>query len=77
MKEERAEGRAEGHAEGRAQGHIEGARDMLLKMLEILGEIPMSVKEKISTTDDLDTLTDWTRLAVQSKSMKEFTDKIS
>ena len=81
LKEERAEGRAEGHAEGhaegRAQGHIEGARDMLLKMLEILGEIPMSVKEKISTTDDLDTLTDWTRLAVQSKSMKEFTDKIS
>ena len=71
------EERAEGHAEGRAQGHIEGARDMLLKMLEILGEIPMSVKEKISTTDDLDTLTDWTRLAVQSKSMKEFTDKIS
>ncbi len=63
--------------EERAEGRAEGARDMLLKILEIFGEIPTPVKEKIGTTDDLNTLTDWTRLAVQSKSMKEFTDKIS
>ena len=62
--------------EERAEGRAEGARDMLLKILEIFGEIPTPVKEKIGTMDDLNTLTDWTRLAVQSKSMNEFADKI-
>ena len=63
--------------EERVEGEKKGARDMLLKMLEILGEVPEPVREKISAVPDQETLMKWAKIAVQSKSMEEFVKKIS
>ena len=68
LKEERAEQRI---------GQTQGARDMLLKMLEILGEIPEPIRERITSVSEQETLTDWAKIAVQSASMEEFVKKIS
>lgn len=67
----------EERAEGEKIGQIQGARDMLLKMLEILGEIPGPIEEKICSVSDQEILMDWAKIAVQSMSMEEFIKKIS
>lgn len=67
----------EERAEGEKIGQIQGARDMLLKMLEILGEIPEPIRERITSVSEQETLTDWAKIAVQSASMEEFAKKIS
>ena len=67
----------EERAEGEKIGQIQGARDMLLKMLEILGEIPEPIRERITSVSEQETLTDWAKIAVQSVSMEEFVKKIS
>ena len=77
LKEERAEGEKIGREIGERIGQTQGARDMLLKMLEILGEIPEPIREKITSVSEQETLTDWAKIAVQSASMEEFVKKIS
>ena len=47
MEEKLKEERAEGEKIGWKLGQTQGARDMLLKMLEIFGEIPEPIEEKI------------------------------
>ena len=59
----------EERAEGEKIGQIQGARDTLLKMLEILGEIPESIREKITSVSERETLTNWAKIAVQSHFM--------
>ena len=49
----------------------------LPKMLEILGEIPEPIREKITSVSEQETLMDWAKIAVQSASMEEFVKKIS
>ncbi len=77
LREERAEGEKIGRELGEKIGQIQGARDMLLKMLEFLGEIPEPIREKISAVSEQETLMEWAKIAVQSKSMEEFVKKIS
>lgn len=67
----------EERVEGEKIGEIKGARDMLLKMLEILGEVPEPVRDKISAVPDQETLMEWAKIAFQSKSIEEFVKKIS
>lgn len=69
--------RAEGEKIGWKLGQTQGARDMLLKMLEILGEIPEPIRERITSVSEQETLMDWAKIAVQSASMEEFVKKIS
>ena len=77
LEEKLKEERAEGEKIGWKLGQTQGARDMLLKMLEILGEIPEPIREKITSVSEQETLTDWAKIAVQSASMEEFVKKIS
>lgn len=77
LEEKLREERAEGERIGREIGQTQGACDMLLKMLEILGEIPEPVREKINSVSEQETLMEWAKIAVQSKSMEEFVKKIS
>ena len=77
LEEKLKEERAEGEKIGWKLGQIQGARDMLLKMLEILGEIPEPIREKITSVSEQETLMDWAKIAVQSASMEEFVKKIS
>ena len=77
LEEKLKEERAEGEKIGWKLGQTPGARDMLLKMLEILGEIPEPIRERITSVSEQETLTDWAKIAVQSASMEEFVKKIS
>lgn len=77
LEEKLKEERAEGEKIGWKLGQTQGARDMLLKMLEILGEIPEPIRERITSVSEQETLTDWAKIAVQSVSMEEFVKKIS
>lgn len=77
LEEKLREERAEGERIGREIGQTQGACDMLLKMLEILGEIPEPVREKINSVSEQETLMEWAKIAVRSKSMEEFVKKIS
>ena len=77
LEEKLKEERAEGEKIGWKLGQTQGARDMLLKMLEILGEIPEPIREKITSVSEQETLMDWAKIAVQSASMEEFVKKIS
>ena len=77
LEEKLKEERAEGEKIGWKLGQTQGARDMLLKMLEILGEIPEPIRERITSVSEQETLTDWAKIAVQSASMEEFVKKIS
>ena len=77
LEEKLKEERAEGEKIGWKLGQTQGARDMLLKMLEILGEIPEPIREKITSVSEQETLMDWAKIAVQSASMEEFVNKIS
>lgn len=77
LEEKLKEERAEGEKIGWKLGQTQGARDMLLKMLEILGEIPEPIRERITSVSEQETLMDWAKIAVQSASMEEFVKKIS
>lgn len=77
LEEKLREERAEGERIGREIGQTQGACDMLLKMLEILGEIPEPVREKINSVSEQETLMEWAKIAVRLKSMEEFVKKIS
>ncbi len=77
LEEKLKEERAEGEKIGWKLGQTQGARDMLLKMLEILGEIPEPIRERITSVSEQEILTDWAKIAVQSASMEEFVKKIS
>ena len=70
LEEKLKEERAEGEKIGWKLGQTQGARDMLLKMLEILGEIPEPIRERITSVSEQETLTDWAKIAVQSASME-------
>ena len=54
--EGRIEGREEGHREGLEEGRAEGRADSILTLLEDKGEIPKSLREKIKTEKDMETL---------------------
>ena len=64
LRDERAEGRAEGKTEGKAES--------ILELLEELGTIPEDVQARIMNEKNLETLTQWLRLAAKADSFEEF-----
>ena len=76
MQELMADSKAAGRAEGRAEGRTEERRDVLIELLRGLGSLSDSLWERIRRECDLQVLRDWTRLAVQVRSVQEFEAKI-
>lgn len=66
LKDERREGRNDGIAEG------------FLSLLKAkFNMVPQELREKISSTQDFDTLNLWIKIAAKADSVEEFKEKIS
>ena len=76
MERERAKGLAEGErrglAEGERKGRAEGRGLSVLALLEELGQIPSSLREKIMSQQDANVLTDWLKAAAAASSLEDF-----
>ena len=76
MERERAKGLAEGErrglAEGERKGRAEGRGLSVLALLEELGQIPSSLREKIMSQQDINVLTDWLKAAAAASSLEDF-----
>ena len=76
MERERAKGLAEGErrglAEGERKGRAEGRGLSVLALLEELGQIPSSLREKIMSQQDANVLADWLKAAAAASSLEDF-----
>ena len=76
MERERAKGLAEGErrglTEGERKGRAEGRGLSVLALLEELGQIPSSLREKIMSQQDTNVLTDWLKAAAAASSLEDF-----
>ena len=78
LKDERREGRREGRSEGERVGREKERKESLLSLLEIrFSTVPEELREKISSTGDLDTLELWFETAAKAKTLEEFRKEIS
>ena len=78
LKDERREGRREGRSEGERVGREKERKESLLSLLEIrFSTVPEELREKISSTGDLDTLELWFETAAKAKNLEEFQKKIN
>ena len=66
------EGRAEGRMEGRMIGLTEGISSAMLELLEDLGTVPESLRERIAAISDLEILQKLLKLAARAGSLEEF-----
>ena len=60
----------------RAEGKAEAVLEMLLELMDDLGEIPDELRNRITSEKDLETLKKWLRLAARSESLDEFLEKM-
>ena len=60
----------------RAEGKAEAVLEMLLELMNDLGEIPDELRNRITSEKDLETLKKWHRLAARSESLDEFLKKM-
>ena len=60
----------------RAEGKTEAVLEMLLELMNDLGEIPDELRNRITSEKDLETLKKWHRLAARSESLDEFLEKM-
>ena len=60
----------------RAEGKAEAVLEMLLELMDDLGEIPDELRNRITSEKDLETLKKWHRLAARSESLDEFLEKM-
>ena len=67
-----AEGEKKGRAEGRTEGRAEGRSLSVLALLEDLGQIPSSFRERIMSQRDSNVLTDWLLAAAAAASVEDF-----
>ena len=67
-----AEGEKRGLAEGERKGRAEGRGLSVLALLEELGQIPSSLREKIMSQQDTNVLTDWLKAAAAASSLEDF-----
>ena len=65
-------GLAEGERKGRAEGEQKGRGLSVLALLEELGQIPSSLREKIMSQQDTNVLTDWLKAAAAASSLEDF-----
>lgn len=68
LKEERAEGREE--------GRLEGYVNLLLNVLQEIGEVPPALQEKIASEKEEKVLIAWAKLAAKVTSIEEFMQKM-
>ena len=68
--------REAGRAEGRLEGRLEGKRESILEFLEELGEIPLSLKERIMSETDAATLKSMLKAASSAVSYADFDEKM-
>ena len=67
-----AEGEKKGRAEGRTEGRAEGRSLSVLALLEDLGQIPSSLRERIMSQRDSNVLTGWLKAAAAAASVEDF-----
>ena len=60
----------------RAEGKAEAVLEMLLELMNDLGEISDELRNRITSEKDLETLKKWHRLAARSESLDEFLKKM-
>ena len=60
----------------RAEGKAEAVLEMLLELMNDLGEISDELRNRITSEKDLETLKKWLRLAARSESLDEFLEKM-
>lgn len=72
-----AEGKAEGEAKGEAKGEIKARTEAVLELLEDLGEIPDTLRNKILEQENLDILKRWIKLSAKAVSVEEFENQIN
>ena len=65
-------GLAEGERKGRAEGEQKGRGLSVLALLEELGQIPSSLRERIMSQQDTKVLTDWLKAAAAASSLEDF-----
>ena len=61
---------------GRAEGRLEGKRESILEFLEELGEIPLSLKERIMSETDAATLKSMLKAASSAVSYADLEEKM-
>lgn len=66
----------EAREEGLAEGKQEGKQQFILDLLEELGDIPETIREKICCESDADTLSKWHKLAAKVDSLIEFEENL-
>ena len=64
--------RESGLAEGRTEGRAEGRSLSVLALLEDLGQIPSSLRERIMSQRDSNVLTGWLKAAAAAASVEDF-----
>ena len=60
----------------RAEGKAEAVLEMLLELMNDLGEISDELRNRSTSEKDLETLKKWLRLAARSESLDEFLEKM-
>lgn len=68
--------RQEAREEGLAQGKTIGLSEAVLDLLDVLGEIPASVRERITAQTDEAVLRVWLKQAAKAESVSEFEEQI-
>lgn len=68
---------SEGRAEGMSQGITRGKIDAILEVLSDLGDIPTSLRERVTAQQDEATLRAWLKLAAKAESMEAFEERIT
>ena len=70
------EAKEEGVIDGLIEGRTEGQRDMVLKRLSLLGEVPEELQGKIRSEDDEKILYAYLEAVFEAKTVEEFIQKM-
>ena len=54
------------------EGRMEGRRELLLEVLEALGEVNTDVKDKIMNENSYEKLSEWSKIVVKTNSLEAF-----
>lgn len=64
----------EGWTAGRAEGVLQRSQQVILDILEDLGDIPEDISDRINREEDLETLRRWLKAAARTESFPAFRD---
>ena len=76
MKVQREEAKEEGIEQGIEQGLLLGTANNIIELLEDLGEVSETLKNKIMKEEKLDILKKWLKLAAKAETVEEFEKNI-